>query len=69
MPLKLNYLVIDTIMTESDTERALRYPNSAEHIRIMAGLVKNCGEHDTLRRLAAEFDSLAEDIELKGKPR
>jgi hypothetical protein len=69
MPLKLNYLVIDTIMTESDAERVLRYRNSAEHIRIMAGLVKNRGEHDTLRRLAAEFDSLADDLERSGKPR
>ena len=55
-------------MAETDAERALRYRNSAEHIRIEAQSVSNGTERETLFRLAGEFDSLADEIERGSKP-
>ena len=55
-------------MAESYSERALRYRNSAQHVRIDAQSVDNVGERETLLRLAGEFDSLAEEIERISNP-
>jgi hypothetical protein len=55
-------------MAESGAERALRYRNSAQHIRIDAQSVDNANERETLLRLAGEFDNLAEDLERTAKP-
>ena len=48
---------------ERDAERALRYRNSAEHIRIEAQSIENRSEREALLRIAAEFDALADDIQ------
>jgi len=58
----------ETVMAESGAERALRYRNSAQHIRIDAQSVDNANERETLLRLAGEFDNLAEDLERTAKP-
>ena len=54
-------------MAESDTERALRYRNSAQHISIDAQSVANRTDREVLLRIAADFDALAEDIERAAK--
>jgi hypothetical protein len=54
-------------MAETDAERALRYRNSAEHIRIEAVSIENENERVGLLRIAADFDALAEDIERAAK--
>ena len=54
-------------MAEPVAERALRYRNSAQHIRIDAQSVTSGTERETLLRLAGEFDALAEEIDRTAK--
>jgi hypothetical protein len=68
LPLKLNCVVFYAIMTEFDTESVLRYRNRAARIRVTATSV-GPRARVILLNLAAEFDSLAEDIERAGKSR
>jgi PilZ domain-containing protein len=56
-------------MAETATERALQCRNRAEHIRVMAQAVGDRDRREALIKLAGEFDSLANDIERKEKPR
>jgi hypothetical protein len=56
-------------MDETATERALQCRNRAEHIRVMAQAVRDHERREALIKLAGEFDSLADDIERKEKPR
>ena len=50
-------------MAGSVAARALRYRNSAQHIRIDAPTVDNEDERQNLLRLATAFDALADYIE------
>lgn len=54
---------------ETDTERAYRYRNCAEHIRIDSQSIDTGNERETLLRIAADFETLADDIERAAKSR
>jgi hypothetical protein len=54
-------------VTETDTERAFRYRNSAEHIRIDVQSVEGGSEREVLLRIAADFETLADDIQRASK--
>jgi hypothetical protein len=51
------------VVIESDAERASRYRNSAEHIRIDAQSIANANEREVLHRLAADFEALADEVQ------
>jgi len=52
---------------ETDAQRVLRYRNSAQNIRIEAQSIANADEREGLLRIAADFETLAQDIERTAK--